>query len=310
MELDIKDYKFKGIFVPAFVLKNKKLSAMDKLIYAEIKALSNGEKDPCFATNQHFAGSHYCSKKSISNTINKLETNHLIKRKYKNDKTFEGRMIWALNEKEYYEEISKITPPSYDVPPSILECTPLHPTMDTPPSYDGTINIKLNTLLKKKEIEQKEEEKITTDSECSNSPNETENDEIKFIDEYLKYQTDDFKNVKDKAAYKKQVILKILQNDSRTLENYNKFKQMQEKFLKYKDIDLSLLVDFKIMMNDNLQEGYCCTRLNESDIQVAITSDTGLRQIKMNQLEFFDCVDEEYLIQLVQQQNLIQIEES
>lgn len=62
---------FKGVFIPKEIWLNDGLSAIDKVILAEIDSFcQNGE---CFASNKHFADLCQCTERTVSNTITKLK---------------------------------------------------------------------------------------------------------------------------------------------------------------------------------------------------------------------------------------------
>lgn len=86
--------------IPMNVLKDKKLSSNEKLLYAEITSLSkmNGK---CFASNAYFAESFDSSKESIQRWLLNLENNKYIKRAviYKKDtKIVESRHIYLCGD--------------------------------------------------------------------------------------------------------------------------------------------------------------------------------------------------------------------
>jgi hypothetical protein len=76
---------FKGVFIPKDVWLNKDLSALDKIIYAEIDSLDN-EDTGCYASNEYLAEFCCCSISKVSKAISKL-----IKLGYITISNFNGR---------------------------------------------------------------------------------------------------------------------------------------------------------------------------------------------------------------------------
>ena len=62
---------FKGIWIPAAVWLDNRLSAIDKVILAEIDSLDVGERG-CFASNKHIAEFSQCSEATVTRAIAKL----------------------------------------------------------------------------------------------------------------------------------------------------------------------------------------------------------------------------------------------
>ena len=147
------EYIFKGVFIPAFVWKNEELSPTQKMLLCEIDAMSDGENNPCYAGNEHFAKHLKCSVKSISNMIGYFVKLGYLKRTFTNEKTFEGRKMWT--------DFSVIpTPPSENATPPSENATP--------PSENGTINKPINSLknkpLKNSTASQQKKKKISFNS--------------------------------------------------------------------------------------------------------------------------------------------------
>lgn len=69
MENNTRD--FKGIWIPKSIWLDKRLSALDKVILAEIDSLDNGERG-CYASNQHIAEFCQCGETKVSTAISKL----------------------------------------------------------------------------------------------------------------------------------------------------------------------------------------------------------------------------------------------
>jgi len=62
---------FKGVWIPANIWLNERLSAIDKVLLAEIDSLSSTE-DGCYASNGYFAKFCGCSVPTITRSIKKL----------------------------------------------------------------------------------------------------------------------------------------------------------------------------------------------------------------------------------------------
>lgn len=65
------DRRFSGVFIPAEIWLDERLSALDKMIFAEIDSLDN-EQTHCYASNKYLADFCQCSETKISNSISKL----------------------------------------------------------------------------------------------------------------------------------------------------------------------------------------------------------------------------------------------
>lgn len=76
---------FTGIWIPAEIVMNDKISWTEKCIYAYIHALSKSPKG-CFASNQYFSKVFGISKSSISKYISSLKKLGLVK-----ESQFNGR---------------------------------------------------------------------------------------------------------------------------------------------------------------------------------------------------------------------------
>jgi hypothetical protein len=77
---------FKGIWIPRKIWLDKRLTSLEKLLYAEIDSFCKGNKG-CFASNKYFADFFDVGKQSISNSISKL-----VKLKYIKTAPFDGRV--------------------------------------------------------------------------------------------------------------------------------------------------------------------------------------------------------------------------
>ena len=76
--------EFKGIWFPAEVWLDDRLTALDKIILMEIDSLDN--EDNCYASNEHLAKFCQCSQSKVSGAISKLK-----KLGYIRVKSFDGR---------------------------------------------------------------------------------------------------------------------------------------------------------------------------------------------------------------------------
>lgn len=76
---------FKGVWIDKEIWLDKRLNALEKVIYTEIDSLDNG-KNGCFASNEYLANFCQCSERKISEAISKL-----IKLDYIELKSFDGR---------------------------------------------------------------------------------------------------------------------------------------------------------------------------------------------------------------------------
>ena len=67
---------YKGLWIPAEILFDKRLTAMDKLLLAGLALLDNGEG--CFATNGYLARVCGCNETKVSKAVAKLKNIDLI----------------------------------------------------------------------------------------------------------------------------------------------------------------------------------------------------------------------------------------
>jgi hypothetical protein len=96
MEEELKPNYF--AIIPAVVRYNKNLTDKEKLIYAEITALSNKE-GCCWASNAYFAELYNASERTIRSAITNLVEQRLIERKItykKGSKEIEKRFLYPL----------------------------------------------------------------------------------------------------------------------------------------------------------------------------------------------------------------------
>ena len=63
--------EFKGVWIPKEVWLDERLSAVEKIILAEIDSLDN-EETGCYASNEYIADFCQCSKTTVSTAISKL----------------------------------------------------------------------------------------------------------------------------------------------------------------------------------------------------------------------------------------------
>lgn len=80
-----EERQFKGIWIPKEIWLDDNLSALDKVILAEIDSLDD-EETGCYASNEHIAAFCKCSKGNVSRAISKL-----IQLGYIYIKSFDGR---------------------------------------------------------------------------------------------------------------------------------------------------------------------------------------------------------------------------
>lgn len=76
---------FKGIWIPKDIWLDTRLSALDKVILAEIDSLDNN-LEGCYASNEYLSKFCQCSPSKVSTTISKL-----IKLEYLYVTKFDGR---------------------------------------------------------------------------------------------------------------------------------------------------------------------------------------------------------------------------
>lgn len=78
---------FKGVFIPAEVYLDRRLSALDKIILTEINSLD--VEEGCYASNEYLAEFCQCSVSNVTKTISKLKEFGYVKQ-VKSD----GRKRW------------------------------------------------------------------------------------------------------------------------------------------------------------------------------------------------------------------------
>lgn len=62
-----------GVWIPGSVWQNRELTALDKIIFAEIDFLDNGGLG-CHASNEHLASFCGCSERKVTEAVSKLQT--------------------------------------------------------------------------------------------------------------------------------------------------------------------------------------------------------------------------------------------
>lgn len=91
------DRDFKGIWIPKNVWLDTRLSALDKVILAEIDSLDQGDRG-CFASNKHIADFCQCSEAKVTKSIAVLKKYGYVK-----VQSFDGR------QRELKSRLAKIT---------------------------------------------------------------------------------------------------------------------------------------------------------------------------------------------------------
>jgi len=67
----MKERNFKGVWIPAEVWLDERLTMLEKVIFIEINGLDSSERG-CFASNRHIAEFCQCSERKVSETVAKL----------------------------------------------------------------------------------------------------------------------------------------------------------------------------------------------------------------------------------------------
>lgn len=76
---------FKGVWIRKEIYLDERLSALDKIVFAEIDSLDG--KDGCFCTNEYLADFCQCGERTVSLSISKLVKLGLVRME-----SFDGRM--------------------------------------------------------------------------------------------------------------------------------------------------------------------------------------------------------------------------
>lgn len=81
----MENRNFKGVWIPAEVWLDKRLTMLEKGIFVEIHGLDSSERG-CFASNKHIADFCQCSERKVSEAVSKL-----IEMGYIRVQAFDGR---------------------------------------------------------------------------------------------------------------------------------------------------------------------------------------------------------------------------
>lgn len=81
----MKERNFKGVWIPAEIWLDDRLTMLEKGIFIEINTLDMSEKG-CYASNRHIAEFCCCSERKVSETVSKLAELGYIRRQ-----AFDGR---------------------------------------------------------------------------------------------------------------------------------------------------------------------------------------------------------------------------
>ena len=112
---------FTGVFIPAKIWENKKLTPVKKMLLAEISVLSE-DTGFCYAGNPHFAEWLECSPQNISKHIRELKEMGAITITFENQLTGEGRKMYV--KKEFYYGPDPLTPGLAPLTPGLAPLTP------------------------------------------------------------------------------------------------------------------------------------------------------------------------------------------
>jgi hypothetical protein len=153
--------EFKGIFIPAEIWNDEKLTLSERVLFAEIDSFSkNGE---CFASNAHFAKLLKISARQIQNYLKSLREKGYIETTFifkKDSKEIEKRIITPLfgyGKKEHHPttemtrgDVQPYTyPPAEPYAPPYVESCVDNNSLDYNPNNNNPLNKKTN---KKKSI--------------------------------------------------------------------------------------------------------------------------------------------------------------
>jgi len=86
---------FKGIWIPACIWEDKNLTAIDKILLAEIDSLDMSDGH-CFASNEYFSRFLGISVSSVTRSLKKLSERYLIKIDIERSKKGTERRIMSL----------------------------------------------------------------------------------------------------------------------------------------------------------------------------------------------------------------------
>ena len=70
-----------GVWIPGNIWLNRELTVLEKVIFAEIDFLDNGDLG-CHASNKHIASFCGCSERKVSDAVSKLQTMGFISSQY------------------------------------------------------------------------------------------------------------------------------------------------------------------------------------------------------------------------------------
>ena len=123
MNMDEQMRAFKGIWIPAEIWLDEKLTVMEKVLYAEIDSFCSRGRE-CFANNAHFAKMLQVSERQIRRLLMSLEEKGAISR----------RIIYKEGTKEVDKRYLKVIPPEpFDTTPPDINVTPPDNNVPTPP---------------------------------------------------------------------------------------------------------------------------------------------------------------------------------
>lgn len=81
-----------GIWIPGNIWLNRELTVLEKVIFAEIDFLDNGDLG-CHASNKHIASFCGCSERKVSDAVSKLQTMGFISSQYDGRQRFLKSMV-------------------------------------------------------------------------------------------------------------------------------------------------------------------------------------------------------------------------
>jgi DnaD/phage-associated family protein len=118
------DRAFKGIWIPAEIWLDDKLTVMEKVLYAEIDSFCSKGRE-CFCSNAHFAKVLQVSERQVRRLLCSLEEKGVISR----------RLVYKEGSKEVDKRYLKAIPPEpFDTTPADIDVpTPTDMYVHTPP---------------------------------------------------------------------------------------------------------------------------------------------------------------------------------
>lgn len=170
---------FKGIWIPKEIWLREDLTALDKVILAEIDSLDN--ENHCIAGNEYFAEFCKCSESKITKTIKKLIELNLIEQTH-----FDGRHRTLKVVKSTRQSSKK--------------CDKSSKKYEAEPQKVRANNTNNNTI-----------NKLFTSKDVNNSQKPIEQEVQSFIDLYHEICTD-YPKVKKITDKRKEAILNIIAN--------------------------------------------------------------------------------------------------